>query len=205
MKKYLLPLAAGLGLAACSHDKPVAPAPVPPLATETVSNLPAGVSMPSGSGQPAMGSQYTLYSFATNAIVPNADSATNKWDLGFRGTTIIVNGGISGPGQAGAQVQTGLFSEMDTAPETGYAQDAPTAKAIPTGPGNGWYSYNASTHIISPIAGRVLLIRTATGKFAKIEILSYYKDAPVAPTATSVSRYYTFRRVYQPDGSRKLK
>jgi HmuY protein len=205
--KYALLLtscATGLTLAACS-DKKDEPTPAPALATETVSNLAAGVSAPSGGGQPVVSSKYTFYSFATNAVVPNSDSATTKWDLGFRGTTIIVNGGASGPGQGGALVQTGLFADLTTAPETGYGVDSPTAKAIPTGSGNGWYTYNSSTNIITPIAGKVLLVRTATGKYAKLEIVSYYKDAPATPTATSVSRYYTFRRVYQPDGSRNLK
>ncbi len=202
----LLPLAAGLTLLAACSGKQDDPTPAPAaLTTETVSNLAAGVAVPSGGGQPVVSSKYTFYSFATNAVVPNTDSATTKWDLGFRGTTILVNGGASGPGQGGALVQSGLFADLTTAPETGYGVDSPTAKAIPTGSGNGWYSYNASTNIITPIAGKVLLVRTATGKFAKVEIVSYYKDAPATPTATSVSRYYTFRRVYQPDGSRNLK
>jgi hypothetical protein len=206
MKNVLLLLtcAAGLTLAACS-DKKDEPTPAPALATETVRDLAAGVSVPSGGGQPALSPKYTFYSFATNAVVPNSDSATTKWDLGFRGTTLIVNGGASGPGQGGALVQTGLFADLTTAPETGYNVDTPTAKAIPTGSGAGWYTYNPATNLITPIAGKVLLIRTATGKYAKVEIVSYYQGAPAVPTATSVSRYYTFRRVYQPDGSRNLK
>ena len=205
--KYALLLtscAASLALAACS-DKKDEPTPAPALTTETVSNLAAGVSVPSGGGQPVVSSKYTFYSFVTNAMVPNSDSTTTKWDLGFRGTTIILNGGASGPGQGGALVQTGLFADLTTAPETGYGVDSPTAKAIPTGSGNGWYNYSSATNIISPIAGKVILVRTATGKYAKVEIVSYYKDAPAAPTTTSVSRYYTLRRVYQPDGSRNLK
>lgn len=204
--QLLLPLAAGLVLLASCSDKNDAPTPAAPaLTTETVSNLAAGVSASGTGGQPVVSAKYTFYSFATNAVVPNADSATTKWDLGFRGTTIIVNGGASGPGQGGALVQTGLFADLTTAPETGYGVDARTALAIPTGSGNGWYNYNSSTNIVSPIAGKVLLVRTATGKYAKVEIVSYYQGAPAAPTATSASRYYTFRRVYQPDGSRNLK
>ena len=59
--------------------------------------------------------------------------------------------------------------------------------------------------IVSPIAGRVIIVKTADGKFAKLEILSYYKNAPATPNAmTDMARYFTFRYVYQPDGSKKL-
>ena len=47
--------------------------------------------------------------------------------------------------------------------------------------------------------GRILVIRTATGKYAKIEILNYYKGG-VTPDASASDndkltkqRYYTFR------------
>ncbi|MFT6205223.1 MAG: hypothetical protein ACJA1O_002839, partial [Spirosomataceae bacterium] len=39
-------------------------------------------------------------------------------------------------------------------------------------------------------------------KFAKMEILGYYKDMPAIIDRSSQSRYYTFRYAYQPDGSR---
>jgi hypothetical protein len=64
------------------------------------------------------------------------------------------------------------------------------------------------TTLVSPIAGRVLVIRTATGKFAKIEILNYYKGGVTLPATASVSdklfkqRYYTFRYAYQPNGAK---
>ena len=114
-----------------------------------------------------------------------------------------VNGGSSGPGQGGAQVYTGLFESLTTAPDTGYKTDATGALAI-----TGWYSYDATTHVISPVPGRILALRTATGKYAKMEIQSYYKNAAGAPilgtpTGTDINNYgyYTFRYVYQPSGT----
>jgi hypothetical protein len=35
-----------------------------------------------------------------------------------------------------------------------------------------------------------------------MEVISYYKGAPAQPVSTDESGYYTFRYVYQPDGSR---
>jgi hypothetical protein len=157
-------------------------------------------------GQPATPKHYTFYSLVTKAVVPFTDSATTKWDLAFRGTTVLINGGTSGPGQGGAQVKTSLFDELITAPTTGYAVDAAIAKAIPTGSDNGWYNYNSTTHVISPIAGRVIAIKTALGKYAKVEIQNYYQNAPATPNAlTDPSGYYTFRYLYQADGSTNLK
>lgn len=205
---FLIALLAA-SFAACTKSDPV---PVALTAT-TFKNLTADP--PSGGYNPTNGQpigvtkKYTFFSFKTGALVANADSASAKWDLGFNGTTIIVNSSTSGPGAAGAIVQTGIFDEITTAPDAGYLQDnknSTTSKyAVPTGSGKGWYNYTQATNLVSPIAGRVLIIKTADAKYAKMEILSYYQDAPVAPTSTTKDRYYTFRYIYQTDGSKKLK
>lgn len=198
-------LALAIGFSSCSDDKDETVV-TPALEATSVSNLAAGVSTTTGGGgQPTSATKYTFYSLANKAVVANADSNSTKWDLGFKGTTIITNSGTSGPGQGGAVVQSGLFADIATAPETGFATDAATGFAVPTGSGKGWYNYDGATNIITPIAGKVILVRTATGKYAKMEIVSYYQGAPATPTATSVSRYYSFRFQYQPDGTRNLK
>lgn len=158
-------------------------------------------------------SNYTFFSFADGAVVANTDSATNAWDIGFRGTTIILNSGVSGPGQAEGQLVDGIFEELTVAPTTGYAKDSETAKAI-TGSG-GWYTYTGTTsvpnHAILPNAGKILVIKTADGKYVKMEIVSYYQGNPSTTTAEfadlatrPASRYYTFRYLYQPDGTTNL-
>ena len=180
-----------------------------PVRAETVRNLAAdpttGVNPTTGQPLGTTG-KFTFFSFANNQTVANTDSASTKWDVGFRGTTIIVNGGAIRTGQGGAYVHTGTFEELTTVPTSAtFAQDqSPTALAITTGSGAGWYNYNAPANVISPIPGRVLVVRTADGKYAKMEILSYYQNAPATPDQTSQQRYYTFRYVYQPDGSTKL-
>ena len=182
------------------------------LSGNTVKDLAADP--PSGgysstTGQPiGVTNRYTLFSFKTGAQVANSDSVSSKWDIGFKGTTIIVNSGTSGPGTAAALVQPGLFDQITTAPDTGYAQDnsaSTTApKAIPTGSGKGWYLYDQTTNLITPKAGVVLIFKTADSKYAKMEIQSYYKGAPASPTSTTPDRYYTFRYVYQADGTTTL-
>jgi hypothetical protein len=193
-------------LASCGDDDPT-----PALEATLFENLAAD---PATGFDPNTGApigytgKYKFFSFATGQTVANTDSATANWDIGFRGTSILINSGTSGPGTASAQVVEGIFDELSTAPDAGYLQDNKNtpAYAIPTGSGNGWYSYNGATQIISPIAGRVIVVRTTDGKYAKLEILSYYEDAPAEPNAMSdMARYYTFRYIYQPDGSKSFK
>jgi hypothetical protein len=190
---------------ACKDDNPT---PDPVVAT-TISNLAAD---PSTGFNPNTGApigttgKFTFFSFKTGAIVDHGDSATNKWDLGFRGTTIIVNSPTSGPGTSVVQIVSGIFDELIEAPVDGYKSDdknATTKYAIPTGSGNGWYTATGggpgSPTIVKPIAGKIILVRTSDNRYAKVEILSYYKDAPTSPTGNEQSRYYTFRYVYQPN------
>lgn len=204
----LLIAALAVSFTSCKKDDPT---PVVLTAT-TFSNLSADP--PSGGYNPTNGQpigitkKFTFFSFKTGAVVANTDSASTKWDIGFNSTNIIINGGTSGPGQGSGQVVSGIFADLATAPDAGFIQDnknaAPAVYGIPRGSGNGWYTYNQSTNIITPTAGKVLVFKTADGKYAKMEIISYYKDAPATPTSTSVDRYYTFRYIYQPDGSTKL-
>ncbi len=202
--KYTLVILISITMS-CKHDKDDAPAPsntgtsttASTVSTYTVRNVPANPEV-GGTGH------YTFFSLENNAIVPVSDSASLKWDIGFNSTTIITNSGVSGMGNVGVQIYTGLFDNLTQAPETGYIQDSKATYAIQTGSGNGWYNYNSDTHIISSIPGRVIVVKTSDGTYAKMEIYSYYKDAPASPTINDISRYYTFRYTYQSNGTRNF-
>lgn len=161
-----------------------------------------------GHGQPV---EYTFYSFVDGEIVE--DSNSTDWDIALGGTTILVNGGSSGPGATQAQIIDDIFSEVNEAPESGYTYDDEDGSglAIPTGSGNGWYQYAGHpTHKIEPIAGKVLVFKNEDkGYYAKMEIISYYKGNPDLSQYTDGqpeedSRYYTFRFAIQEDGSRNF-
>ncbi|MCY7362832.1 MAG: HmuY family protein, partial [Ignavibacteria bacterium] len=145
-----------------------------------------------------------------NKIIPNSDSASTKWDIGFRGTTIITNSGNSGPATGGAFIYVGLFDGLKTkhADSVFKVDNAPSAYAITSGSNRGWYVYDGINNLINPIPGRVLVIRTASGKFAKIEIINYYKGGVTPPASasdafkSSEQRYYTFRFTFQPNGTK---
>ncbi len=155
-------------------------------------------------GRPIGRGLFTFHSLRENEVLTTADSATTAWDVAFRGTDLIVNGGTTGPGNGAVQIVEGTFDEILEAPETGWNLATAEVPAIPPGSGNGWYNYNPATNIISPIPGRVVLVRTADGLYAKLSVVSYYRGAPDTPTAESESRYVTFDYVLQPDGSRQF-
>ena len=135
---------------------------------------------------------YAYFSFVTGKEVPAEESKSTKWDLAFSKTTIVINGGTSGPGKGGAQVLEQAFDMIKDAPKEGYKIDDASGNAIPGGSGNSWYKYDMNVHAILPIVGRTILVKTAEGKFAKVEIISYYKGAP-EDVPTEESSYFTFR------------
>ncbi|KAA6432640.1 hypothetical protein FEM33_23235 [Dyadobacter flavalbus] len=132
----------------------------------------------------------------------SADSAkTAGWDLAFSKTTILVNGGSSGPGNGGAQMSEKRFDTITEAPQQGYKTDNENGNAIAGGSGNSWYTYDMGIHAIVPIPGRTILVKTASGQFAKMEIINYYKGAP-ENVPTEESSYFTFRYVLADDNGK---
>ena len=206
----LFVLAGSIVLVSCEKEKTETPVV---LQAQTVNNLAADTIIGiSSQGQPYGSGKFTLYSLENNLIVSNSDSATNKWDLGFRGTTIITNGGTGGPANGGAFIYTGIFNDLNQVPadSTFKIDNAPTSYAITIGSDKGWYHYDGATQLVTPIPGRVLVIRTASGKYAKVEIQNYYKGG-ITPDASAndndkltKQRYYTFRYTFQPDGTKKF-
>lgn len=157
-----------------------------------------------GQGQPISGT-FARFDFETGL---QTESET-EWDVAFRGTSIIVNGGTSlgttdepeRTGDAGVYIFDETMAEMVAVETSLIIQDSSSGYAIQSGSGNGWYTYaGPPTYLINPTPGKILVFRTRDGKYAKMEILSYYLGAPENPDAFSdPSRYFTFNYVYQPN------
>lgn len=184
-----------------SSDDPI----LEPVVSLKVENLYAPQS--GGQGQPISG-EFTKFSFSTGTEV-----TSDNWDIAFRGTTIIVNGGeVIGltdepirTGNASLAIETGTMASVSTAPaDVNFAQDADATYALPTGSDNGWYTYlGPPSHAINPIAGKIIVVKTIEGNYAKMEILSYYKDSPTTIEVSTPSKYYTFNYVYNPNKGEK--
>ena len=200
MKKHLILLfALGLFFVSCDDDDDMPQSD--PIESEQVTNLNAPQT--GGQGQP-IGGPFTKFDFSTG----QETTSETEWDIAFRGTTIAVNGGSSTGtndepdrnGNAAASIVNGAFADVTDAAGFAYSQDGNGSFAIPTGSDNGWYNYNPATFTITAIPGKVLVFRTRDGRYAKVEILSYYKDNPAQPDPMSdESRYYTFNYVYNPN------
>src|SRR4051812_41476045 len=82
-------------------------------------------------GQPTGTNKFSFYSIENNTLIPSSDSATTRWDVGFRGTTIITNAGTSGPGLGGAFVQIGTFDALTSiSADSTFKTDAAPVYAI---------------------------------------------------------------------------
>lgn len=170
--------------------------------SRSVSNLHAP--QEGGQGQPVSG-PFTKFDLETGIET----TSQTEWDIAFRGTTIIVNGGASfgatdepaRNGEAAVYIASGTLASVNQVDTTAFEQDSAAGYAISSGSNNGWYTYaGPPTHLISPIAGKILVFRTRSGNFAKMEILSYYENAPENPDAfVDADGYYTFNFVYQPN------
>ncbi len=204
-------LAAFVIFQSCTKEETSAPRVT--LIEKIVTDVPADTIIGfSQIGQPIGAGKFTFYSFETNSIVPSSDSNSTKWDIAMRGTTIITNSGTSGPGKGGAFVYVGTFDDLTVVPaDSTFKIDAAPSYAITTGSNKGWYLYTPQTNLVTPIPGRVLVIKTATGRYAKVEITNYYRGGTTPPASASDAiktfsqRYYTFRYTYQADGTTTFK
>lgn len=131
---------------------------------------------------------WVYYSLRENREVDLEEDGEDAWDLAFMSVQIRVNGT--------AQVVEQAFDEVAEAPEEGYRKDTPDGTAIPGGSGQGWYVYDMDTHVIAPVPNRTIVVKTAAGTYAKVEIKDFYLPGFNEP------RFYTFRFAHQADGTR---
>ncbi|WAC11968.1 HmuY family protein [Dyadobacter pollutisoli] len=180
-----------LFLTACGDDNENGPVVVPDLTISEVKDL-------DGSAESKKDSAF--YSLSLNKEVTSSE----QWDIKFKGTTISV----SGTAQL-VQLSNGqLFDTYTTAPASGFVKDDIKGSGS-------WYNYTATTepqHAIIPVPGKIIVLKTTDGKYAKIEMLSYYKGNPSTTsesfkdlTTRPAAKTYTFRFAYQADGSTNLK
>jgi hypothetical protein len=199
-----------LGLTSCSNDDD-APQLLE-VESELVSNLFAPTTSVNGPMGPTPdGGDFTKFNFSTGTTT----TSETDWDIAFRATTIAVNGGVETGtddepvrnGNAAVYISENTFAEVTQVNTTLFNQDSANGFAITPSSDLGWYNYSgfgnpnpADDNLIRPIAGRVLVFRTRDGRYAKVEILSYYENNPETPNGfTDTPRYYTFNYVYQPN------
>jgi len=155
---------------------------------------------------------WKYFSFAKNdTITVSNPSTSTEWDLAFQRYRIKTNGGKSGTGLGSAansylKGQTGfdaLKMVSDTATfvtdndiliavQQGYATYTVNPKIYT------WFTIELATQGTQIVpSDYIYIVKTATGKYAKVWFKSYY-------SATNASGYVTIQYKYQPDGSKNL-
>lgn len=163
-------------------------APTPPVATDAGRALVGPRVYTVDATDPEV---WRYFSFSLGTVIEGAGAA--DWDLAFRRYQILANGGPQYSGRGGI-VDLGPvpFDEVHAVPQTGYQPNERTPD--PRNPAIAfWYRYGFFSHVLSP-KPHVWAVRTADGRYAKIELLSYY-------CARGEPGCLTFRYVYQGDGS----
>lgn len=192
----------------------------------TITNLIADTFIGNGAMGPIGAGTYTYFQLDSALILTKADSNSTRWDLAFSGSTIKVNGGTSGPGVGGAfiykpkGISNPFNAILEVPSDSTFKMDNGSNLAIKKDAANSWYNFTAISNdrtgstLLTPNPGTLIFIRSAKGKYAKLEIISYYKDkkdldpalnfagtASVADKAR-YARYYSFRYVYQGNGTK---
>lgn len=204
-------LAVAFVFTACSNSTTGADeTPVSEIEIKTVENLYAPFDRENPDSTP-----FVYFNLRTGETVHTAEAETDNWDIGFRGTQIIVNSGTSGPGNAGALMLDVPFDDVIIAPSEGYLQDSVDEPAI-TGSG-GWYTYtgngNPPRAVISHDDTTIIFITADGNHFAKLNIMSYYEGNPDYGTeefanfqTRPASQHFTFKYAIQlAEGLRELK
>lgn len=161
-----------------------------------------GIIYPTYGSSIEISSLWTRYNFSKKSIV---DKNSENWDLAFKGTMIIVNGGSSDKDNISRTKKVRLalvekeFSKVtDIPPASEFYRDGEyNMYALPLESGDGWYRDSDSfLFAIHPIENRTLIIKTHDNKYVKMKIESYYKDE-VQPTFINIftrkSGFYTFK------------
>jgi hypothetical protein len=155
---------------------------------------------------------WKYFSFENNDTITVADPAnSNAWDIAFQRYRIKTNGGLSGSGSGSAansyqKGQTGFDDLKVVADTTTFALDASIDIAVQQGYATyvvnpllyTWFTLEFATQGTQIVpSDYIYIVKTGTGKYAKVWFKSYY-------SATNLSGYVTFQYKYQPDGSKTL-
>ena len=108
-----------------------------------------------------------------------------EWDLAFRRTDVLTNGGQTNPDGLGGAVDLGKIAlEEAVTPKDAYLSDVTHAdRGLENPVLRKWYSYNWTTHTVST-RNHTYAVRTAAGETVIVTFVSYYCDDGSAACVT---------------------
>lgn len=135
------------------------------------------------------GDSWQRFDFARHAVVDSG-----PWDIAFRRNRVI-----TAPGVGAVDLGPVSFDAIGQVPAEGYAQTR--FQGDSTNPAIGkWYAYSMLSHLLAT-KHHVYALRTADGRFVKLEFLGYYCREVGAACYTM--RYKTTRPRPAASGARK--
>lgn len=173
---------------------------------------------------------WLYYSFDKEAIIPASQATTDQWDIKFRavdfdptlpdsdkskyaslidiflrkGFFFLNSGTVNPNGKTVGTIIDSAFTQISTAPDdsklrtddTTYFGN-PSKSIIPSS----FLSYIPSNHTVSQNASKTLVVKTKSGTYVKVQILSMYKNHPATPSTKDDVGYYSIAFV-KGDGKR---
>ena len=155
---------------------------------------------------------WKYFSFTKNDTLAVSDPmSSNDWDIAFQRYRVRTNGGKSGNGLGTAansykKGQTGFDALLTVSDTATFVTDDAVQIAVQQGYATyivnpllyTWFSIELATQGTQIVpSDYIYIVKTATGKYAKVWFKSYY-------STSNVSGYVTFQYKYQPDGSKNL-
>ncbi len=122
-------------------------------------------------------SNWAYFNFSRGTAVATSQESLD-WDLAFRRTDLLTNGGETNPASNGGAVDFGdiPLGELEAALPGGFATDVThDERGLENPELHNWYGYDWIRHVISS-KGHTYGVRTAAGETALITFLSYYCD-----------------------------
>ena len=155
------------------------------------------------------GGDFVKLKFIVGDTPATITDSEKNWDIAFRGTMIIVNGGVkTGSGNEPERALISSissyidilnmnFKDVTISPDLVNEEnwDKAGQPKIPNISGQGWFEDDGT--YITPLEGKTIVLRTIDEYYVKIGMYSYYKDA--LPETTDDPAYYSFKYSFNPN------
>ena len=141
---------------------------------------------------------WVYFDFSRGKVVNIHDKTSLEWDLAFRRSKVISNGGATNKfGKAGLINLGSLsFDQVADVPLDNYTPDTPTKTETENPILVKWYSYNYLTHKLSA-KPNTYAVKTADSKYVKVKFLDFY-------CANKETGCIKMQYVYQDNGSNRF-
>ena len=120
--------------------------------------------------------RWVYFDFSSGAVGSTAPVSLD-WDIAFRRTAVLTNGGATNPrGMSGAADLGETLLQDAVPPPDGFLEDAAQENGGVENPAlRKWYSYSLVTHVVSS-KKHIYAVRSAEGEVFLLAFVSYYCD-----------------------------